>query len=214
MIRSVQSSKDSRQRKRSAPLNKPEVNDNKVAEQKKTTRQARKPSGPARQPRRRVDTPKPVKSEVSEEVSNKEPINENDNSVQTEQPKIIKQQAEKTTTLSTHSKAVEDEQFAAWKRACPLSHVKLNSKLSKLSINDEFHDLDDDIAFNQEVMQMFSEEDRGDLVPSVLRECECAAAIPTSTPDTPEIEPEPAKVAEVIKDPVVDSVEDEEFSMI
>ena len=30
MIRSVQSSKDSRQRKRSAPLNKPEVNDNKV----------------------------------------------------------------------------------------------------------------------------------------------------------------------------------------
>ncbi len=105
----------------------------------------------------------------------------------------------------------EEAQFVVWKRACPLSHVKLSSQLSKLSITDDFHDLDDDIAFNQDVMQMFSEDDRGDLVPSILRECTFQNEEVVEQP-TPVIETEIPETVEVTT--IADETEDNEFSMI
>lgn len=64
-----------------------------------------------------------------------------------------------------------DERFAIWKQQCPMARVPLRSKLAKLTITDCYHDLDEDIAFNIDVISMFSDDDRGDLVPSVIREC-------------------------------------------
>lgn len=86
-----------------------------------------------------------------------------------EQSEIVSQNV--TSHSVARTTGAVDERFAIWKQQCPMARVPLRSKLAKLTITDCYHDLDEDIAFNIDVISMFSDDDRGDLVPSVIREC-------------------------------------------
>ena len=111
-----------------------------------------------------------------------------------------------------------DERFAIWKQQCPMARVPLRSKLAKLTITDCYHDLDEDIAFNIDVISMFSDDDRGDLVPSVIRECviradsEAESIQESSVPENKYVDAVPDVAPKQIEVPVSESFD--EFSMI
>lgn len=111
-----------------------------------------------------------------------------------------------------------DERFAIWKQQCPMARVPLRSKLAKLTITDYYHDLDEDIAFNIDVISMFSDDDRGDLVPSVIRECVIRADSETesiqesSVQENKYVDAVPDVAPKQIEVPVSESFD--EFSMI
>lgn len=111
-----------------------------------------------------------------------------------------------------------DERFAIWKQQCPMARVPLRSKLAKLTITDCYHDLDEDIAFNIDVISMFSDDDRGDLVPSVIRECviradsEAESIQESSVQENKYVDAVPDVAPKQIEVPVSESFD--EFSMI
>lgn len=110
------------------------------------------------------------------------------------------------------------ERFAIWKQQCPMARVPLRSKLAKLTITDCYHDLDEDIAFNIDVISMFSDDDRGDLVPSVIRECviradsEAESIQESSVTENKYVDAVPDVAPKQIEVPVSESFD--EFSMI
>lgn len=56
-----------------------------------------------------------------------------------------------------------------WKNGCHLSSTSTLSRLSGMTCATDYHGLDEDISFNHEILDFFSDSDTSDLIPSVLR---------------------------------------------
>lgn len=95
--------------------------------------------------------------------------------------KTIKQKSiTKKPVLDTHDKIVEVKEqvqpvtdstnkLQRWKNGCHLSSTSTLSRLSSMTCATDYHGLDEDISFNREILDFFSDSDTSDLIPSVLR---------------------------------------------